>query len=905
MRSDAFLGDAVIAMEGGPTTAAIVAMARERRKPVLPVGASGPTSSRLLEQARQDPSFFGGVTIPPDLLDALASPDADVVATAVGDILDRIFAHADAPPTFAPPFPRTDRVSAVSDRADADTVANTPDLLDISHDVDRLAWLMTAPDLTPPLAIGLFGEWGSGKSFFMGKLQHRVKALWASRHVGEADAPKVCQITFNAWHYADVELWAPLASTIFEELAATLGVSKDPDPVVRREALVQRLNYTQRQLDEAEETLADAQARHEQARVAWRHAQDAEDAIRARQRREVGDLAKRVAGRPEVQAAWEALQRAAASAGLPPVVSGVHLGDQLDAVEAHARSIWNFARSVPEWSARELTIALVILVAPLSAAALSLYAPDLTIPPLVTTFTDALAAGAFALYQVRNWLTRVDHVLTQAAQARQIVADSEAALREADAKAEEAALADAAAALKAATEALAARQAEVDAAQTALDDVTSGRALGRFVASRAADDTPYRQAEGVVSHLRRDLVELSKRLLDTDDNFSVRRVVLYVDDLDRCPPAQVVQVLQAVQLLLATDLFVVVVAVDPRWLERALVHELDVQLRPGAAGESDVHGGITAHDYLEKIFQIPFTLAPVGRAGFVKMLAEYLPPAVDPRAPLSAEEAAAQLAARPTIPGAIKDTPSLTGEPASTGSAVALAERASTQTEPKGTPSLTQDALEAAEAIGAAAAAPIDPVAIATDAIAHRTQDEASLTQRADPDAPTPAQTAALAARFELAPIEHDALVRLHGFIETPRALKRFVNVYRLLRASVPADAWAAFVDGEFHLVQALLAANVGCPRAGARLLRDLVRSEPERPLAELLDELEASPPDDPAEAHDRARMFTLLRGLHDLPETAGPLARHAARVGRYSFFWSWDLPGGPPTPARDGTRAV
>ena len=53
----------------------------------------------------------------------------------------------------------------------------------------------------------------------------------------------------------------------------------------------------------------------------------------------------------------------------------------------------------------------------------------------------------------------------------------------------------------------------------------------------------------------------------------IDRIVLYIDDLDRCSPRQVVDVLQAVHLLLALDLFVVVVGVDPRWLLHALRSE--------------------------------------------------------------------------------------------------------------------------------------------------------------------------------------------------------------------------------------------------------------------------------------------------------------------------------------------
>lgn len=51
---------------------------------------------------------------------------------------------------------------------------------------------------------------------------------------------------------------------------------------------------------------------------------------------------------------------------------------------------------------------------------------------------------------------------------------------------------------------------------------------------------------------------------------SIDRIILYIDDLDRCPPERVVDVLQAVHLLLAFELFVVVVAVDSRWLLRSL-----------------------------------------------------------------------------------------------------------------------------------------------------------------------------------------------------------------------------------------------------------------------------------------------------------------------------------------------
>ncbi len=82
------------------------------------------------------------------------------------------------------------------------------------------------------------------------------------------------------------------------------------------------------------------------------------------------------------------------------------------------------------------------------------------------------------------------------------------------------------------------------------------------------------------------------------------RIVLYIDDLDRCTREQVYAVLQAVHLLLAFDIFVVVVGVDLRWVEGAIAEHFR-----SVDGEDDAKArGKRAVDYLEKIFQVPFWL---------------------------------------------------------------------------------------------------------------------------------------------------------------------------------------------------------------------------------------------------------------------------------------------------------
>ena len=91
-----------------------------------------------------------------------------------------------------------------------------------------------------------------------------------------------------------------------------------------------------------------------------------------------------------------------------------------------------------------------------------------------------------------------------------------------------------------------------------------------------------------------------------------------MDDLDRCPPAKVLEVLEGVHLLLALELFIVVVGVDPRWLQRSLRH----QYRDLATSESpgtDPYLWAMPIEYLEKIFQIPLTLPAMQPHGYASL----------------------------------------------------------------------------------------------------------------------------------------------------------------------------------------------------------------------------------------------------------------------------------------------
>jgi hypothetical protein len=100
---------------------------------------------------------------------------------------------------------------------------NIVDYLEVEAEAVRLAELIALRETNLPLAVGLFGNWGTGKSHFMGLLRMHMldRANTARATDGSADGrwcKEIVPIVFNAWHYLDSNLWASLVSEIFERL---------------------------------------------------------------------------------------------------------------------------------------------------------------------------------------------------------------------------------------------------------------------------------------------------------------------------------------------------------------------------------------------------------------------------------------------------------------------------------------------------------------------------------------------------------------------------------------------------------------------------------------------------------------------------------------------------------------
>jgi WD40 repeat protein len=321
-----------------------------------------------------------------------------------------------------------------------------------------------------------------------------------------------------------------------------------------------------------------------------------------------------------------------------------------------------------------------------------------------------------------------------------------------------------------------------------LAQVDAAVRLARLL-KRHGDLDPYGGGRGLLGQVHRDLEQLSTDLDRLRKERQVagqlvppplERIVLYIDDLDRCPPGRVVEVLAAVHLMLALPLFVVIVAVDPRWLLGALRHHYG-ELFTGNAPADDARGiadpdsggsgpgdrPATPLDYLDKIFQIPFTV----RSPSAQDTAGFL-------ATLLGHDAADQPAASMD---AVRSQPEEPGR--------AVGDRATPQ------PANSRSG----------PTAPTPPTA-ARPAPAERPS-PAGAAREAGPDL----RPGSLVVR---AP-EAEFMVRLGPLLSTPRAAKKLVNLYRLVRIGIPEAELQAFIGpGGYQVVQILLAVLVGSPDA-------------------------------------------------------------------------------------------
>lgn len=159
------------------------------------------------------------------------------------------------------------------------------------------------------------------------------------------------------------------------------------------------------------------------------------------------------------------------------------------------------------------------------------------------------------------------------------------------------------------------------AAAVAIGDDVLGGAMASYPAfiEKAKDVKPEDFGQFLRDHepgqqVRRGVREFRKDFTELLDDTKVKRLIVVVDDLDRCTPDTIIETLEAIKLFLFVPRTAFVIGADERLIEYAVRRRF-----PALPGDNAEVG----RDYLEKLIQFPVRIPPMGRSEtetYVKLL---------------------------------------------------------------------------------------------------------------------------------------------------------------------------------------------------------------------------------------------------------------------------------------------
>lgn len=486
----------------------------------------------------------------------------------IGDeiiIEEKIKIHKNNTPTFSSDIPSNENNDSLNTKAD----------------VNAFAKLIAYKELKPPLAIGLFGKWGSGKSTFMDNLKRKIKELSEEKHIGEIFCEKIAHIEFNAWHYSDSNLWANIMIQIFEKLNEFL-VGKMPDKI---DNLYLELESTQKLLKEKEKekTAIETKITNNKEELTNKQNQKIEKTFKLNQ---LKDLTKLVFEDEYIQAEVNNVKK-----NIPSLKDKsineiyIKLNHDLNKNTSDIKKFLSFLRNDRQFQIY-LMIGIFVILAILGILkyldVFNKWLTSLVIIPFGMYFNrfkevTSKISKFIKFYETLKEKNEKDEVeLTLLKEQANL--ESELIFLE---------------------EKISLENKRLEEISFEIEHIKSGKYLADFIMERA-NSNDYKQHLGLISLIRNDLEKLSEYLikLDTTSTHKIDRIILYIDDLDRCSEDKIMDVLEAIHLLLAFDLFVVIVGVDTRWIKNSLKNKRNLEDEKTAI----------ATEYLEKIFQIPFHL---------------------------------------------------------------------------------------------------------------------------------------------------------------------------------------------------------------------------------------------------------------------------------------------------------
>ena len=499
--------------------------------------------------------------------------------------------------------------------------------------VDGLAAFVLARPWRPPVSVGVFADDPEERDRFVRTLEERIDAHARAARDAEAAggqpayATAATQIRVAAQPEADENPWASVVSGLVAGVSDALENRADEAPEAvgaeRREELVRALHVTRGALVATADDRTAAGHARKQAEHDLRTAKE-RVSITGRRLSAVDEpgaaLRRALYERDDVLGAH--LARVARYEGTEQPPDAAAIDETLAGVETAWRR-WMLAIR------RALTQPVMLLTSVLGALAMAgaVWAYALLEDTLAETIRSGGLGVLAAVVATALILTFRPH-LRRVQRLQQAALDAESrcvALRDHARTELRHELAAAEAARDDATERVEEGRQAAEELRVRVDAIQVGHGLQTYFTQVLQDAEPAARVE-LFGKVRQDLERLVGELVDAApaeagapevERGVDHRIVLYIDGVDGCTGEALVDVLQAVQLLLGMSAFVIVIPADARRLVRA-VNALGegllvskARLFEGTELERALHT-TTAAAYLRQCVQVALALPPRG-----------------------------------------------------------------------------------------------------------------------------------------------------------------------------------------------------------------------------------------------------------------------------------------------------
>lgn len=534
------------------------------------------------------------------------------------------------------------------------------DYLNIAEDINAFAKVMAAKSFKPPLAIALLGKWGSGKSFFMRKLKERIEELSEDTNDENPYFSGIAHVHFNAWSYMDTNLWAGIITRIFEGLQEYISndtKAKDEKKEIEK-TLNQKLNIAHEEIQELEyqKEKIDKNIKNLEDKKSEKEV-ELNDKINKIKQKSIKAVITQLDDSFQIHRKVEDALKNNNSFKKSKKRFGEIVPEEYwqNPTELYrkTKSAYTFIKAFfrgASWQSNLkwfFIIALLVVVIKLAMFFLPFLISDFDFSLSLKDWSVLTVFGGFIARNIQTykelsplistfWKVKEDYESQKRDAIFKIEQEEKALKLEIENYKSEIELIN--------TKITHAAQTKIDI-DYRLENTLTTEALFHFIEKRS-NSNDYKKHLGIVSVIRKDFEILSELFSGHIDEYSsskeseesnkfkelfenpLERIVLYIDDLDRCSNDRVVEVLEAVNLLMAYPLFIVVVGVDPRWVSNALIKKHTLQFN------NTDYDTIEPSGYLEKIFQVPFQLKSASDESVKHMLqslAETAPSIAQPK----------------------------------------------------------------------------------------------------------------------------------------------------------------------------------------------------------------------------------------------------------------------------------